>query len=93
MLFPNAWVFPGGHLEVGENIETGALREVAEEAGIKIDEITQPDGQKHYSYNEQPVEVKPLLAFESSSMFGKKKLNLSAHLIIFFQVKLPFKAS
>ena len=35
-LFPHAWVFPGGHLEIGESLEYGALRELEEEAGIAI---------------------------------------------------------
>lgn len=35
--FPGAWVFPGGHLEIGESLEEGAIREVEEETGIHID--------------------------------------------------------
>ena len=30
------WSFPGGHLEYGETPEQCALREVAEECGVKI---------------------------------------------------------
>jgi 8-oxo-dGTP pyrophosphatase MutT (NUDIX family) len=30
-----AWVFPKGHIEVGESPEQAALREVAEEAGVR----------------------------------------------------------
>jgi 8-oxo-dGTP diphosphatase len=29
------WGFPGGHLEHGENVEQGALRELSEETGLK----------------------------------------------------------
>lgn len=34
--FPNAWVLPGGHFELGETLEECVLREVEEETGIKI---------------------------------------------------------
>jgi len=34
--FPKAWVFPGGHLEVNEGLDEGALREFYEESGIEI---------------------------------------------------------
>ncbi len=30
------WSFPGGHLEYGESMRKGALREVKEECGLKI---------------------------------------------------------
>lgn len=35
--FPRAWVPPGGHLEVGESIIHGALRELEEETGLVLD--------------------------------------------------------
>ena len=41
----NSWQFPGGHLEFGETISECATREVAEEAGIEINEI------KHLGYS------------------------------------------
>ena len=34
--FPSAWVFPGGHIEVDEGLDEGALREFHEEIGIEI---------------------------------------------------------
>ena len=33
---PNVWSVPGGHLEKGESIENGAVREFREETGIQI---------------------------------------------------------
>lgn len=32
----NKWVMPGGHIEVGESIEEGILREAREEVGLKL---------------------------------------------------------
>lgn len=34
--FPCVWVPPGGHLEVGESLDTAALRELQEETGISL---------------------------------------------------------
>ena len=34
--FPSAWVFPGGHIEVDEGLDEGALREFFEETGVFI---------------------------------------------------------
>ena len=45
-LFPHAWVFPGGHLEIGESLEYGALRELEEEAGIAIKMSTKKEESK-----------------------------------------------
>jgi 8-oxo-dGTP diphosphatase len=33
---PGVWSVPGGHLEKGESIENGAIREFVEETGIQI---------------------------------------------------------
>jgi len=51
----NTWATPGGHLEMGESIESCAAREVLEETGLEISAITQLgytndifDAAKHY---------------------------------------------
>ena len=33
-IFPGAWEFPGGHLEMGENLKDGLKRELKEEIGF-----------------------------------------------------------
>ena len=54
---PNTWGFPGGYLEKWENIQTGVLRELHEEAGLisvtspkfwTIVEAMQPEENLHY---------------------------------------------
>ncbi|GAA0459664.1 NUDIX hydrolase [Alkalibacillus silvisoli] len=32
----DGWVFPGGQVEIGENLEDGVIREVKEESGIDV---------------------------------------------------------
>ena len=43
-LFAGAWVLPGGHLDLGENLEECVVREIFEETGVNI-EIRQPDSE------------------------------------------------
>ena len=38
-----SWALPGGHLEPGESIVTCAVRETAEETGIKVSEVKNVD--------------------------------------------------
>lgn len=53
---PGTWALPGGHLEVHESFEDCARREVMEETGMEIDDVSfltatnSPyiDGSKHY---------------------------------------------
>mgnify|MGYP000485579306 FL=1 len=39
----NTWATPGGHLEFGESVEQCAIREVFEETGLNISQITKLD--------------------------------------------------
>lgn len=39
--FKNQWSLPGGFLEMDESLETGALRELKEETGLKMENLQQ----------------------------------------------------
>lgn len=39
-IFSESWVFPGGHIEVGEKPHVAAIREVKEEVGVNLDDVT-----------------------------------------------------
>lgn len=39
-IFSGSWVFPGGHIELGEESFVAAIREVKEEVGISLDDVT-----------------------------------------------------
>ncbi|MFD0856498.1 NUDIX hydrolase [Actinomadura adrarensis] len=41
------WIYPGGHLEPGEDFAQAALRETAEEVGIDIELLTTPPAFTH----------------------------------------------
>jgi len=38
--YNSMWVFPGGHVDPGESVEEGALREFREETGLELDPST-----------------------------------------------------
>ena len=86
--FPKAWVIPGGHVDKGERIESGVVREILEETGIKIDKQQTKSGLKYY-FNDQEVNLEPFFAFESGSHAGSFAPPTSGHLILFYKVKLP----
>jgi ADP-ribose pyrophosphatase YjhB (NUDIX family) len=48
--FPGCWVLPGGHLELGESLETGGLRELDEETGIKVEIVKESGDTIKYMY-------------------------------------------
>lgn len=51
------WVFPGGHVEVGESVESAARREVLEETSLKVTEISQTIPYLHPKNNEPQAVV------------------------------------
>ena len=75
---------PGGHVELGEEIEEAVLREAKEEVGIDIKSTK--SGECFYEDNE--VKLEPLILYEST--FGiKESLFLRQSIIFYYSVKLP----
>ena len=76
--FPNAWVMAGGHIELGETLEFGAIREVFEETGIVIK-------------NENSIA--PLCMFESTpGMNSTTTVARGGHIILYFKTQLAQNA-
>ena len=61
MKLPLKWEFPGGKLELGENIETCIKREIKEEINIEIDIIRKLTNNIH-DYGEFQVNLIPFIA-------------------------------
>ncbi len=55
------WLFPKGHIEEGEKPEEAAIREVAEELGLRV-ELKGKAGKVNYSYNGKEYEVEFFVA-------------------------------
>jgi 8-oxo-dGTP pyrophosphatase MutT (NUDIX family) len=73
--FPNAWVMPGGHIDVGESLEACVVREVREETGIIIPS--------------DKVDIQPYYTFESNTgRTSGPDLIKRGHLIVFFRAQL-----
>ncbi len=55
------WLFPKGHIEEGEKPEETAIREVAEEFGLRV-ELGQKIGEVRYFYEQKEYQVEFFLA-------------------------------
>ena len=89
--FPGCWVLPGGHLELGETLESGGLRELDEETGIKVDIVKDGDTIKYEYLGTQIMAPEAFYSFESCApnKLGINHPLASHHLIFYFKVKLP----
>jgi 8-oxo-dGTP pyrophosphatase MutT (NUDIX family) len=47
---PNRWIIPAGHIEAGESPDVAALREVAEEAGVRANIIADLGSYQYHWY-------------------------------------------
>lgn len=87
-MFPKAWVFPGGHVEKGETLEHGAVRELIEECGIQVKQ-----SKDKYTYNGLELGLQNYFAFESSSAMSDTDITpKNGHLIMFFMARIPEKS-
>ncbi len=55
------WLFPKGHIEEGESPEEAAVREVAEERGLKV-KLGEKVGEVHYYYGGKEYKVEFFVA-------------------------------
>ena len=76
--FAGEWDLPGGHIQIGEELDTGMRREVKEETGLDIGECTfieKIDNLNFYycDYTDKPIK----LSHEHTKFrfFSKKDLN------------------
>jgi 8-oxo-dGTP pyrophosphatase MutT (NUDIX family) len=44
------WYTPGGRVEDGEDLRTTALREIEEETGVALDDVTGPIWERHFPH-------------------------------------------
>ena len=72
--WPRGWVFPGGHIDPDEGLDEGALRELHEEVGVKVDCRASKDAPKRriYTYEGHEIAVDAFYAFESSTNYDKR---------------------
>lgn len=65
---PGYYTIPGGHVDLGEDCETAAKRELEEEAGITVQEVTQvgefEDDKVHIKYFQSYTDQEPILQEE-----------------------------
>jgi diadenosine hexaphosphate hydrolase (ATP-forming) len=82
-----AWVFPKGHVELGESHEQAALREVLEESGLHA-LIVGKAGMSSFhffSYIDKVVHLKIVYWFEMETMDTQITVNRELRMGMFFQ--------
>ena len=57
------WDFPKGHIELGESSEVAALREVAEETGVKAEIIERAEETKYFYWEEGSKVLKTVVFY------------------------------
>ena len=75
--FPNVWVPPGGHINVGEILEEAGLRELKEETGIVVQPVSKCDKPKIVGLWESAF---PPMLLEEETLSRH-------HVVVYFQVK------
>lgn len=82
-----AWIFPKGHIELGESHEQAALREVLEESGLhaRIMGKAGTSSFRFYSYLDQAVHWKIVYWFEMETMDTQVTVNRELRMGAFFE--------
>jgi 8-oxo-dGTP pyrophosphatase MutT (NUDIX family) len=94
----DCWCFPGGALELGENLEETAMREVLEETGLTLNDVELfgvfSGEDLHYTYpNGDEVYIVDVV-FKSASYIGELQVNEESRKAAYFDIdKLPEKIS
>lgn len=94
----DCWCFPGGGLELGENLEEAALREVFEETGLTLNDIELfgvfSGENLHYMYpNGDEVYIVDIV-FKSTNYSGEMQVNDESRKAEYFEIdKLPEEIS
>jgi len=70
----NKWDLPKGHIEKGEEIKKGAVREVEEECGITSPQIIAPLTETYHTYTHKGTEVLKHTYWFLMQYDGKEKL-------------------
>ena len=82
-----AWIFPKGHVELGESHEQAALREVLEESGLhtRIMGKAGMSSFRFYSYLDQAVHRKIVYWFEMETTDTQVTVNRELRMGAFFE--------
>lgn len=84
IVYPNTWAIFGGHLDPGEDPESGARREIEEELGLRLEGplelvFNESDGSRHrYFYAAEltvPLEALTLMEGQGLGLFSEEELD------------------
>ena len=75
--FPNVWVPPGGHIDIGESLKAAGLRELHEETGVTVKPV----------HNDNEAQILGLWESSFPPMLSIKKLPSRHHIVVYFTIE------